>query len=118
MENILLGIISSILATFITNAIHQYKYEKKIIGDIERNITDYIKYTNKFSIVDQQLQFSYEMFFSKINGLLVSLFIFKNKSDKAMSELSSIRKTIYSKGTTINIFYIKSRLERIRDDIL
>ena len=129
LSNIFLGIISGILATFITNVFTQYIAEKRCIERIQRSINEYIyvlekykKERQKTSIIEDttdlyiEVNNLFDSVYADISEQATFLHFLKRKSDEIMTEFSYIRRKINSEKK-FNIDWCIEHLDDLREHL-
>ncbi len=129
LGNIFLGVISGILATFITNIFTQYIAEKRCIEKIQRSINEYIYALEKYkkereqtSIVEDttdlyiEINNLFDSIYADISDQTTFLQFSKRKSDEIMTEFSNIRRKINSERK-FNIDWCIECLDDLREHL-
>lgn len=112
LENIIIGVISGIISTLLTNCVSQYFAEKQIIGKSQRRITDFLESIGSKS--NAEIHEMYCNMKDEIRELTLSVHILHKKTDRVLIGLSKLED---ESRNDMNINDFRKGLEKLRDSL-
>ena len=123
INDILIGVVSGIIATIITNFVGQWLSERKDIEYICFKINKFVGELDcplsekNISSVLEMRKLIFESFFQEVVPIASRFVFFRRKRDRFVNDLCEVRKVFYQKGVIFDIDWLKMQLMGIRDKI-